>query len=154
MTLLCADITHNTNNCYKPGTLEKGAFSSYITGFTDPGATPVELIQNIFDGECEHAAMLKNKFTVTAYVPNLFKKDIPKLFKAMEAHSKHVSENKLSSAARTLSTLLCDWLKQCSPTSVNTISVQNQPAIDEKYTIQTAMDILRFAAHKLTNSET
>lgn len=153
MTLLGADITHNTKSCYKPETLEEGAFRNYITGFTNPGQTPVQLIQKIFDENDDQATMLKTNMMVTAYIPNSTERDIPKLFKAMKAQSKHVSKNKLSSAARTLPTLLSDWLKQCSPRSMNTVLVKTQPVINHRYTIQTAMDARTFATYKVSHNE-
>ena len=91
MTLLCANITYNTKNCYKPRTLEKGAFQDYIKGFTDPGLEPLELIQDIFDGK-SNARMLKTVMNVMAYIPNKRETTIDKLFEAMRAQSKHVSK--------------------------------------------------------------
>jgi hypothetical protein len=148
MTLLCANITYNTKNCYKPRTLEKGAFQDYIKGFTDPGLEPLELIQDIFDRK-SNSWMLKTVINVMAYIPNKRETTIDKLFEAMQAQSKHISKNKLSSAARTLSTLLCDWLRQCSPQSVTSVPVQKQPEIAHVYTSQSAMDVNKFANHKL-----
>ncbi len=86
---------------------------------------------------------------VMAYIPNKRETTIDKLFEAMQAQSKHVSKNKLSSAARTLSTLLCDWLRQCSPQSVTSVPVQKQPEIAHVYTTQSTMDVNKFANHKL-----
>ncbi len=148
MTLLCANITYNAKNCYTPRTLEKGAFQDYIKGFTDPGPEPLELIQDIFDRK-SNARMLKMVMSVMAYIPNKRETTIDKLFEAMQAQSKHASKNKLSSAARTLSTLLCDWLRQCSPQSVTSVPVQKQPEIEHVYTTQSAMDVNKFTNHKL-----
>jgi len=39
MTLLCADITYNTKNCYIPRTLQKSSFNDYIKGYTITEAT-------------------------------------------------------------------------------------------------------------------
>jgi hypothetical protein len=61
MTLLCANITYNTKNCYKPRTLEKGTFQDYIKGFTDPGPEQLELIQAIFDGKMERVMLRCSK---------------------------------------------------------------------------------------------
>jgi hypothetical protein len=93
--------------------------------------------------------MLKTKMSVMAYIPKMRETAIDKLFEAVRAQSKHVSENKLSSAARTLSTLLCDWLKKCSPQSVSGVPIQKQPDIEHVYTIQSAMDVKKFKDHKL-----
>jgi hypothetical protein len=93
--------------------------------------------------------MLKTVMNVRAYIPNKRETTIDKLFEAMQAQSKHVSKNKLSSAARNLSTLLCDWLRQCSPQSVTSVPVQKQPKIEHVYTTQSAMDVNKFANHKL-----
>ena len=123
MTLLCANITYNTKNCYKPRTLEQGTFQDYIKGFTDPGPEPLELIQDIFDRK-SNSRMLKTVINVMAYIPNKRETTIDKLFETMQTQSKHVSKNKLSSAARTLSTLLSDWLRQCSPQFSTSVPVQ------------------------------
>jgi hypothetical protein len=56
----------------------------------------------------------------------------------MRTQSQHVSENKLTSAARTLSTTLSDWLKLCSPNSVN--SVKKKPEITHTFHLQTAIN--------------
>jgi hypothetical protein len=100
MTLLCTNITYNSNNCYKPRTLEKDAFQDYIKGFTDPGPEPLQLIQNIFDGN-SNARLLRTVMSVMAYTPKMRETAIDKLFEAVRAQSKHILENKLSSAART-----------------------------------------------------
>jgi len=55
----------------------------------------------------------------------------------MRTQSQHVSENKLTSAARTLSTTLSDWLKLCSPNSVNSFS--KKPEITHTFHLQTAI---------------
>jgi hypothetical protein len=93
--------------------------------------------------------MLKMVMNVMAYIPKKRVTTIDKLFEAMGTQSKHVSENKLRSAARTLSTLLCDWLRQCPPQSVTSVPVQKQPEIVHVYTTQSAMDVNKFANHKL-----
>ncbi len=85
--------------------------------------------------------MLKTVMNVMAYIPNKRETTIDKLFETMQTQSKHVSKNKLSSAARTLSTLLCDWLRQYSAQSVTSVPVQKQPEIAHVCTTQSAMDV-------------
>jgi hypothetical protein len=43
MTLLCANISYNTNNCYVPKILEKILFHDYIKRYTNPGPCPIEI---------------------------------------------------------------------------------------------------------------
>ncbi len=153
MSLLGADITHSTNSCYKPNTLEKTAFSNYITGFIDPGQPPLQIIEDILTGNNEQATMLKRTMMVTAYIPNSKKSDIERIFKAMVAQSKHVCDNKHTSAARTLPTLLSDWLRQCAPKTMDKVPTTTVPAIKMRITIQTAMDAQKYTNYKHTHNE-
>ena len=137
MTLLCPDITYNTKNCYSPCTLQKFSFNDYIKGYTDTEATPFQIIQAIFDGTNVDAKMLKTVMNVMAYIPQKTQTEITTLMEVMRTQSQHVSENKLTSAARTLSTTLSDWLKLCSPNSVN--SVTKKPDITHTFHLQTAI---------------
>jgi hypothetical protein len=140
MTLLCANITYNTNNCYVPKTLGKKSFRDYIKQYTNPGQCPIEIIQDIFDGTNGDAKMLKTGMNVMAYIPTKTEMDITKLMEVMCIQSWHVSENKLSSAARTLSTTLSDWLKQCSGFLVTSVAVTKRPNILHTFKLQTAMN--------------
>jgi hypothetical protein len=129
MTLLCANISYNTNNCYVPKTLEKILFCDYIKRYTNPGPCPIEIIQHIFDGTNREATMLKMGLNVMAYIPTKTETDINKLMEVMRIQSQHISKNKLSSAARTLSTTLSDRLKQCSGFPITSVLVTKQPKI-------------------------
>ena len=137
MTLLCADITYNTKNCYIPRTLQKSSFNDYIKGYTDTEPTPFQIIQGIFDGTNVDAKMVKTVMNVMAYIPQKTQTEITTLMEVMRTQSQHVSENKLTSAARTLSTTLSDWLKLCSPNSVNSFS--KKPEITHTFHLQTAI---------------
>ena len=152
MSMLGANITHNTNSWYEPNTLDTTAFSTYITGFTNPGQQPLDIIEDIFTGKNVQAIMLKTKMMVTAYVPNSSQKEIPRLFVSMIAQSKHVSENKLTSASRTLPILLSDWLKLCAPQTMNKVTEILAPCIKERFTVQKAMDFDRFKIYKNAKS--
>ena len=153
MSLLGADITHSTKSFYKANTLEKSAFSNYITGFIDPGQSPLQIIEDIFTGNNNQATMLKKTMMVTAYIPNSKKLDINKIFKAMVAQSKHVCDNKHTSAARTLPTLLSDWLRQCAPKTMDNVSYTFVPSITMRFTIQTAMDDIKYTKYKLSHNK-
>ena len=84
--------------------------------------------------------MLKTSMYVMAYIPTKEVTDITKLTEAMRIQSHYVSENKLSSAVRTLTTTLSDWLKQCSPNSVTSVSMNKQPNITHSFKLQTALN--------------
>jgi hypothetical protein len=71
---------------------------------------------------------------------------------AMIGQSKHVSENKLTSTARTLPTLLSDWLKLCAPKRMNEVTDTLVPDIGERFTIQTAMDVEEYKTYKEANN--
>ncbi len=58
----------------------------------------------------------------------------------MRIQSRHVSKNKLSSAARTLSTTLNDWLKQCSGFPITSVPLTKRPKILHTFKLQTAMN--------------
>jgi hypothetical protein len=67
MSLLCADITYDTNNCYVPNTLTSGSFSTgRIKGYANPHLQQEEIIQQIFDGTRIDVFLLKSKLTITA----------------------------------------------------------------------------------------
>jgi hypothetical protein len=69
----------------------------------------------------------------------------------MHTQSQHVSKNKLTSAARTLSTTLSDWLKLCSPNSVN--SVKKKPEIMHTFHLQTAINDKAYQKKKEKNGD-
>ncbi len=140
MTLLCANISYNINNCYVPKTLEKISFHDYIKRYTNPGPCPIKIIQHIFDGANREAKMLKTCLNVMAYISTKTEIDINKLMEVMRIQSWHVSKNKLSSAARTLYTTLSDWLKQCSGFPITSVPVTKQPKILHTFKLQTAMN--------------
>ncbi len=51
MSLLCANITYDTNNCFIPKMLTKTSFSKgQIKGYADPDLQLAKIIQEIFDG--------------------------------------------------------------------------------------------------------
>jgi len=83
MTLLCADITCNTKNCYIPYTLQKSSFNNYIKGYTDTEETPLQIIQAIFDRTNVDAKMLKTVMNVMAYIPQKTETDITTLMEVM-----------------------------------------------------------------------
>jgi hypothetical protein len=64
-----------------------------------------------------------------AFIPTKTEMDINKLMEVMRIQSQHFSKNKLSSAARTPSTTLSDWLKQCSGFPITSFPVTKQPKI-------------------------
>ena len=75
-----------------------------------------------------------------AYIPTKTETDINKLMEVMRIQSRQVSKNKLSSAARTLSTTLSDWLKQCSGFSNTSVRVTKWPKILHTFKLQMAMN--------------
>jgi hypothetical protein len=82
MSLLCADITYNTNNCYIPKILTSRSFSTaQIKGYQNPHLEPEEIIQEIFDGTRTDAPLLKSELTITAYIPTMRVKEIDKQWK-------------------------------------------------------------------------
>ena len=58
----------------------------------------------------------------------------------MHIQSRHVSKNKLRSAARALSNILSDWLKQCSGFSIISVPVTKRPKILHTFKLQMAMN--------------
>jgi hypothetical protein len=75
---------------------------------------------------------------VMAYIPQKTETYIATLMEVVRTQSQHVFKNKLTSAAKTLSTTLSDWLKLCSPNSVN--SVIKKPEITHTFHLQTAIN--------------
>jgi hypothetical protein len=96
-------------------------------------------------GRLEYSHMGNPRFRIefvsiwgSTYIPQKTETDIATLMEVMRTQSQHVSENKLTSAARTLSTTLSDWLKLCSPNSVN--SVKKKPEITHTFHLLTAIN--------------
>jgi hypothetical protein len=75
-----------------------------------------------------------------AYIPTKTETDINKLMEVMCIQSRHVFKNKLSSAAKTLSTTLSDWLKQCSRFPITSVPVTKGPKILHTFKLQMAMN--------------
>ena len=71
MALLNAKLSHDTNKCYVPNTLEKHHFAKRnIKGFnTSLASRPTRLIENIFAGQYMTAEMLQTDMTINAYIP-------------------------------------------------------------------------------------
>jgi hypothetical protein len=136
LSLLCADITYDSKNCYifkklTTDSIKKGD----IKGFADPKLQP-----DFFDGKKSDAPLLKSKITIIAYIPTNTMKDIDKIMEVVRGQSQSVSDNKLSSAMQTLSTSLHDCLAICTSLhSLRQISQDARPNIDYKITVQAAM---------------
>ncbi len=56
--------------------------------------------------------MLRTDMTINAYIPTDRGGKITELMSAMTEQSRHVSENKLNSAKRSVSNVLAEWLQQ------------------------------------------
>jgi hypothetical protein len=94
MSLLCADITYNINNCYVPRTLTSHSFSTaQIKGYQNPHLEPEEIIQEFFDGTRTDTPLLKPELTITAYVSIMQVKEIEKIMEVTRTQSQYVSEN-------------------------------------------------------------
>jgi hypothetical protein len=140
LSLLCADITYDTNNCYVPKTLTKTSFSKgQIKGCANPDLQPGKIIQEIFDGTRTDAPVLKSKLTVTSYIPTMRVKDMDRMLEVTQTQSQYVSNNKLNSAMLTLSTTLGDWLTLCSTVIDQPASENKKPAINHRIMLHAAM---------------
>jgi hypothetical protein len=140
MSLLCSDITYDTNNCYVQGTLKKSSFTNHIKGYTDNEKTPDIIIREIFNGSNKTARMLKTPMSVQAYIPTKQNENINEIMVATRVQSQHVSENKLSSATRTLSTDISDYLKKVSPMKISSHKPKYTPKITHRYGVQRALN--------------
>jgi hypothetical protein len=88
MSLLYADITYDTNNCYVPKALTKTSFSKEkIKGCADPDLQPAKIIQEIFDGTRTDTPLPKSKLTVTAYIPTTRVKYIDRMLEVTQTQS-------------------------------------------------------------------
>ncbi len=141
LSLLCADITYDSKNCYIFNTLTTNLIKrGDIKGFADPKLQPNQIIQDIFDGKISDAPLLKSKITITANIPTKTVKYVDKSMDVMRDQSQSVSNNKLSSAMQTLSISLHDCLAICNSLhSLRQISQDARPNIDYKITVQAAM---------------
>jgi hypothetical protein len=141
LSLLCADITYDSTNCYIFNTLTTNSIErGDIKGFADPKIPPKKLIQDICDGKRSDAPLLKSKITITAYIPTMAVKDIDAIMEVTCGQSQSVSDNKLSSAMQTLSTSLRDCLSICiSLGNSRQLSQDTRPNIHYKITVQQAI---------------
>jgi hypothetical protein len=58
LSLLCADITYDSTNCYYRTLTTKSIKRGDIKGFADPKVPTRKLIQDIFDGKRSNAPLL------------------------------------------------------------------------------------------------
>jgi hypothetical protein len=111
-----------------------------IKGFSDPKVPPRKLIQDIFDGKRSNAPLLKSDITITAYILTMAVKDIDTIMEVTRDQSQSISDNKLSSAMRTLSTSLHDCLSICILlVSSRQIAQGARPDIHYTITVQRAI---------------
>jgi hypothetical protein len=141
LSLLCADITYDSTNCYIYRTLTtKSTKRGDIKGFANPKVPPRKLIQDIFDGKRSNAPLLKSDITITAYIPTTVVKDIDTIMEVTRGQIQCDSDNKLSSAMQTLSTSLNDCLSICILlVSSRQIAHGTRPDIHYTITVQQAI---------------
>ena len=141
MALLNAKLSHDTNKYYVPNTLEKHHFAKRnIKGFnTSLASRPTRLIENIFAGQYMTAKMLRTDMMINAYIPTDRGSKITELMSAMTDQSRHVSENKLNSAKRSVSSALAEWLQQCSPNAVISVKPDKEPDVQYQIKLHTSL---------------
>jgi hypothetical protein len=70
MSLLSANITHDSNNCYISKTLSMTSFcTSGIKCFANPNQKSADIIQQCSDGNRQDTPLLKMELTINAYIP-------------------------------------------------------------------------------------
>jgi hypothetical protein len=141
MALLAANVSHNTNKCYIPGTLEKFDFYNRgIKGFNDKiGNSSDSIIKSVFKQRENRPKMIQTEMTVNVYVPIDRTVKIIELTRSMTEQSRHVSENKLNSAKRTVSTVLADWHHKCSPDKVTNVPSNKEPIIHDIFKLHISL---------------
>ena len=141
MALLSANVSHDTNKCYIPDTLEKWDFEERaIKGFNRIiGHKPDHIIRDIFRQKDNRPKMLQTEMTINAYIPMDRTVKITELMRAMTEQSRHVCENKLNSAKRTVSSALADWLHMCSPKLVTSVHPSKEPDVQDKFKLHTTL---------------
>jgi hypothetical protein len=141
MALLNAKLSHDTNKCYVPNTLEHSDFDERaIKGYSQIfGQDPGRIIGDIFRQDDNAPKMLRTEMTINAYIPIDHSVKITELMKAVTEQSRHLSENKLNSAKLTVSSALAEWLLQCSPDAVITVKPDKEPVHEYQITLHTAL---------------
>jgi hypothetical protein len=141
MALLSANVSHDTNKCYIPDTLEKWDFEERaIKGFNQIiGHEPDHIIRDIFRQKDNRPKMLRTEMTINACIPMDRTVKITELMRAMTEQSRHVCENKLNSAKRTVSSALADWLHMCSPKLVTSVHPSKEPDVQDKFKLHTTL---------------
>ena len=116
--LVCSRFNHSTNEL-DPGSLTLDDFKNedVLISYKDPGITVASHLDAIMTNTAE-APMLHNGFNLTAYIPktqthgmNEFSLNAEKLIGAAKMHSEWISNFKLTSATRTLSKNIAQWLE-------------------------------------------
>ena len=141
MALLSAKVSHNTNKCYIPETLKRFDFNDRgITGFNSIIGPPSEsIINSVFKQKENRPRMIQTEMTVNVYVPIDRTVKITELTKFLTEQSKHVSDNKLNSAKRTVSTVLVDWLQKCSPDKVTNVPINKESGLEDTFKLQISL---------------
>ena len=116
--LVCSKFNHSTNEL-NPGSLTLDDFRNegVLKSFKDPGITVAAHLDMIMTKQID-APMFQNGFNLTAYIPKLhgktmdaINKDAGKLIEAARMHSEWISNFKLTSATKTLSKNIAQWLE-------------------------------------------
>jgi hypothetical protein len=115
--LVCSKFNHSTNEL-DPASLTLDDFRNegVLKSFKDPDITVEDHLNMIMTKEID-APMFQNDFNLTAYVPKLrgdtmdvINKDAGKLIDAAKMHSQWISNFKLTSATKSLSKNIAQWL--------------------------------------------
>jgi hypothetical protein len=116
--LVCSKFNHSTNEL-NPGSLTLDDFRNegVLKSFKDPGITVAAHLDMIMTKQID-APMFQNGFNVTAYIPDFhgktmdtINKDAGKLIEAARMYSEWISNFKLTSATKTLSKNIAQWLE-------------------------------------------
>ncbi len=149
LSLLCADITYDSTNCYIHRTLTTESLRrGDIKGFLNQKIPPEELIQDIFNGKRSDAPLFKSNITITVYIPTMTGEDIDTIMEVTQGQSQSVSDNKLSSAVQTLSTSLHDCLSICFTLVGSRMLIAESRRLDIQYKINVQQAITDQAYRK------
>jgi hypothetical protein len=139
LSLLCADITYNTNTATYLRLTSCSFSTAKIKGYQYLNIEPEEIIQEIYDGKRTNAQLLKSELTVTAYIPTMQVKEIDQIMEVTRNQSQHISKNKLNLATQSLSIMLSEWLTLCLKVSEG--QPQNKkPIIEHRFQLHRSLD--------------
>ncbi len=153
LALLCTKFDYE--NKIQPGSFSIQDFkAAKIPHFVDPKISPEEQIKLVMNGKFK-AMMLKNTFTVEVYIPKKVHGNILELIDSMCKQSEWISESKMRTVNKTISTVLSIWLEDTlfHSKSRKRNDVHSWPKLTSMFTYQNPDTAEKYTATIMNNND-